>query len=78
MNQDFGNIRTEFLFLNISILLLIGYLKHEAFYGVKYQIKAPSGNMELSSVIQSHIGGWSLGMEKETGKVTLQVGPRLL
>lgn len=34
-------------YLQHSISSIIGYLKHEAFYVVKHQIKALSGNMEL-------------------------------
>lgn len=70
MNQTLEISELNFYFQHFNFAL-IGYLKHEAFYGVKYQIKAPSGNMELSSVIQSHIGG----LEPGNGKWRLEKSP---
>lgn len=53
-------------YLQHSYSSIMEYLKHEAFYGVEHQIKTSSGNMELSSVIQSQVrfGDW----EWECGK----------
>ena len=46
VNQTFEILELNF-YLQRFHFTLVGYLKHEAFYGVKYQIKASSGNTEL-------------------------------
>ena len=46
MNQTFEISKLNFYCQHFHFTL-IGYWKHEAFYGVKYQIKASSGNVEL-------------------------------